>query len=49
VSVFRREADRILRVADTGFQPSDDLGALWHLLDLLPGGAAGRQPKFSYP
>lgn len=48
VSVFRREANRILRVADTSFEPADDFCALWHLLDLLPEGAAGWQPKFSY-
>ena len=48
VSVFRRNADRILRVADTGFAPNDDFCALWHLFDLLPEGTAGWRPKFSY-
>lgn len=48
VSVFRRNGDRILRVADTGFQPKDDFCAMWHLLDLLPEGPAGWQPRFSY-
>ncbi|HME24512.1 MAG TPA: DUF899 family protein [Acetobacteraceae bacterium] len=48
VSVFRRGADRILRVADAGFEPNDDFCALWHLFDLLPEGAAGWQAKFSY-
>jgi predicted dithiol-disulfide oxidoreductase (DUF899 family) len=48
VSVFRREGDRIVRVSDTGFQPGDDFCAVWHLLDLLPDGAAGWSPKFSY-
>jgi predicted dithiol-disulfide oxidoreductase (DUF899 family) len=48
VSVFRRKADQILRVADTGFQPSDDFCALWHLFDLLPEGVADWQAKFSY-
>jgi len=48
VSVFRSNADRIVRVADTGFQPNDDFCALWHLFDLLPEGAAGWQAKFSY-
>jgi predicted dithiol-disulfide oxidoreductase (DUF899 family) len=38
VSVFRREADRILRVSDTGFSPGDDFCSLWHFFDLLPGG-----------
>jgi predicted dithiol-disulfide oxidoreductase (DUF899 family) len=48
VSVFRRDGDRISRVADTRFQPGDDFCALWHLLDLLPGGAAGWKVRFSY-
>jgi predicted dithiol-disulfide oxidoreductase (DUF899 family) len=45
VSVFRREDDRIVRVADTGFQPGDDFCTLWHLVDLLPGGRAGWSPE----
>ena len=48
VSVFRRNGDRILRVADTGFQPGDDYCAVWHLFDLLPEGAAGWRPKYGY-
>lgn len=48
VSVFRRDGDRIVRVSDTGFEPGDDFCAVWHLLELLPGGAAGWEPKFSY-
>jgi predicted dithiol-disulfide oxidoreductase (DUF899 family) len=48
VSVFRREANRIFRVSDTGFKPGDDFCALWHLLDLLPGGAGDWEPKFRY-
>lgn len=48
ISVFCRDRDRILRVADTGFQPDDDFCALWHFLDLLPEGAAGWKPQFSY-
>jgi predicted dithiol-disulfide oxidoreductase (DUF899 family) len=48
VSVFQRDGARILRVADTGFCPDDDFCALWHLLDLLPEGAAGWRPQFSY-
>ncbi len=49
VSVFRCDAERIVRVADTGFEPSDDFCAAWHLFDLLPEGANGWQPKFAYP
>jgi len=48
VSVLRRGGERILRVADTGFEPSDDFCSLWHLFDLLPEGAAGWRAKFSY-
>jgi predicted dithiol-disulfide oxidoreductase (DUF899 family) len=48
VSVFRREADHILRVADTRFEPGDDFCAAWHLFDLLPEGTAGWRPKFDY-
>src|SRR5262249_204452 len=48
VSVFRRKAGKILRVADTGFQPGDDFCSVWHLFDLIPEGAAGWQPKFAY-
>ena len=48
VSVFRREGPRILRVSDAGSSPGDDFCALWHLLDLLPGGSGGWAPKFRY-
>jgi predicted dithiol-disulfide oxidoreductase (DUF899 family) len=48
VSVFRRDGGRILRVADTGFSPGDDFCSVWHLLDLIPEGAAGWRPRFSY-
>lgn len=44
VSVFRRDGERILRVADTGFEPRDDFCALWHFFDLLPDGAAEWKP-----
>jgi len=45
VSVFRRDGDRIVRVADTGFQPGDDFCALWHLFDMLPEGAGEWVPR----
>jgi predicted dithiol-disulfide oxidoreductase (DUF899 family) len=48
VSVFQRKRKAILRVSDTGFSPSDDFCAVWHFLDLLPGGADGWHPRFSY-
>lgn len=48
ISAFRRERDRIVRISDTGSSPGDDFCALWHVLDLLPHGSAGWQPKFRY-
>ncbi len=48
ISVFRRDDQRILRVADTQFDDGDDFCAVWRIFDLLPEGAAGWRPKFSY-
>lgn len=48
VSVFRRNGDKIMRVADTTFSPGDDFCAVWHFFDLIPGGAAGWRPKYQY-
>jgi predicted dithiol-disulfide oxidoreductase (DUF899 family) len=48
VSVFKRAAGKLLRVADTSFSPGDDFCSLWHFLDLIPEGKAGWQPKFTY-
>ncbi len=48
ISVFRRERGRILRLSDAGSNPGDDFCALWHVLDLLPDGPAGWQPKLRY-
>jgi predicted dithiol-disulfide oxidoreductase (DUF899 family) len=48
VSVFRRQGGNIVRVSDTAFGPCDDFCSIWHLLDLLPEGADGWHPKFSY-
>ncbi len=48
VSVFRRAGGGILRVADTGFDEGDDFCAVWHIFDLLPEGAKGWRPRFSY-
>jgi hypothetical protein len=35
-------------VSDASFEPGDDFCALWHILDLLAGGAGDWAPKFSY-
>ena len=48
VSAFQRDGARILRVADTRLHPGDDFCTLWHLIDLLPEGAAGWRPEYSY-
>jgi predicted dithiol-disulfide oxidoreductase (DUF899 family) len=48
ISVFRMEGGRILRVSDAPSDIGDDFCALWHLFDLLPEGAEGFRPKFSY-
>jgi predicted dithiol-disulfide oxidoreductase (DUF899 family) len=48
VSIFRRKSDRIVRVADTGFQPNDDFCSLWHFFDMLPEGAGDWRAKFVY-
>ncbi len=48
VSVFRRDGERVLRVADTGLGPGDDFCAVWHFWDLLPEGRAGWGPRFNY-
>ncbi len=47
-SIFQRQKGQIVRVSDTQFGPGDDFCALWHILDLLPGGSDGWQPKFAY-
>ena len=49
ISVFQRSKEGLFRVNDTASCPHDDFCAIWHLLDLLPGGASTWGPKFSYP
>lgn len=48
VSVFKREGERMMRVSNTSFSPGDDFCVVWHLFDLIPGGAAGWGPKYHY-
>ncbi|MFO1039869.1 MAG: DUF899 family protein [Geminicoccaceae bacterium] len=48
VSAFRKEGDRVMRVADAGFGPGDDFCAVWHFFDLLPEGSNGWQAKYRY-
>ena len=48
ISVFQRRADGLFRVTDTSSCPHDDFCAIWHLFDLLPGGASAWGPKLGY-
>jgi len=52
VSTFRKDlAGRITRKTRAGFSPGDLYCSLWHLFDLLPFGAEGRDgwhPRFHY-
>ncbi|HYM30488.1 MAG TPA: DUF899 family protein [Candidatus Cybelea sp.] len=49
VSVFKRKAGKILRVADSAFDEGDEYCVVWRLIDLIPEGAAGWRPSFNYP
>lgn len=48
VSVFQRHGAKIVRVSEARFSPGDDFCTLWHLFDLLPGGAADFRPRYQY-
>jgi predicted dithiol-disulfide oxidoreductase (DUF899 family) len=49
VSAFHRNDDgTVVRTGKAIFGPGDDFCALWHLLDLLPGGPKGWEPKYKY-
>lgn len=49
LSVFQRDGARVLRVSDAESRPGDAFCALWHVFDLLPGGAGDWAPRASYP
>ncbi len=38
----------LMRVSSAQFGPGDKFCALWHFLELLPGGAKGWEPKYGY-
>ena len=48
MSVFKRKANKILRVSDVTWSPGDDFCTLWQMFDLLPEGPAGWMPKLRY-
>jgi hypothetical protein len=37
-----------MRVADSAFMDRDEFWSVWSLFDLIPEGAVGWRPKFSY-
>ena len=48
LSVFQRDGERVLRVSDARSEPGDDFCSLWHIFDLLPGGAGDWTPSLQY-
>ncbi|HEU0223379.1 MAG TPA: DUF899 family protein [Paracoccaceae bacterium] len=48
ISAFVLKEGVPLRVSDTGCGPWDDFNPLWHLFDLIPGGAGDWRPRFRY-
>lgn len=49
VSAFRRREDgSVVRTGRAYFGPHDDFCSVWHLFDLLEGGAGGWQPRLAY-
>ena len=49
VSTFRKDAEgQIFRTARAEIEPGDPFCGVWHLLDLLPEGPNGWEPKMSY-
>lgn len=49
VSVFAKDGEgRVSRVARAEFAPGDNFCAVWHFFELLPRGADGWEPQFSY-
>ncbi len=47
ISALQRRGDIIMRVTDVAEHPFDDYCALWHLFDLLPGGAENWSPRIT--
>ena len=48
ISVFQRQGKKIVRVSDTTFSPGDDFCVVWHMFDMLPGGAGDWRPRKQY-
>jgi predicted dithiol-disulfide oxidoreductase (DUF899 family) len=48
ISVFQRQGQKIFRVSDAPFSPGDDFCSVYHIFDLLPGGAGDWWPRIQY-
>jgi len=48
VSAFQKRGQTVVRVSNAELGPRDDFCLVWHMLDLLPEGDAGWEPKYSY-
>lgn len=48
ISVFKKRGAQIVRVSDASLGPGDDFCSVWHMLDMLPEGADGWQPRYDY-
>lgn len=48
VSVFKKSGNKIVRVSDAEFGPGDDFNPIWNLFDMIPEGANGWEPKYTY-
>jgi predicted dithiol-disulfide oxidoreductase (DUF899 family) len=48
ISTFRREGTKLINIANDFFGPGDSYCAVWHLYDLLHGGADGWEPQYEY-
>jgi len=48
ISTFHKDGERIVRVAEAELGEGDDFCAVWHILDMLPRGWDGFDPKFQY-
>lgn len=48
ISVFQKRDGKVVRVSDRPLGPGDDFCAIWHMFDLIPEGANGWQPQYSY-
>lgn len=48
ISTFAKTAGGLQRVSHAPMGPGDDYNVVWHIFDMLPGAAAGWEPKARY-